>query len=115
MSALIISLILSISLRNLRKIPRTSFSVVALEKLSAQYPDLLFTLSYEEETGWGGERIYVAGEVVDNSEYGWKCRECDHEEDETPYCEECDYDICPSCGFGEPDEPCEQHKEMQNA
>ena len=87
----------------------------AIVNLSSQYPDLDITLSYEEETGWGGERIYVAGEVVENSEYGWKCRECDHEEDETPYCEECDYDICPSCGFGEPDEPCEQHKEMQNA
>mgnify|MGYP003347895764 FL=1 len=87
----------------------------ALVNLSSQYPDLDITLSYEEETGWGGERIYVAGDVVDQSEYGWKCRNCEHEEEEMPYCEECDYDICPSCGWGEPDEPCEQHKEMQNA
>ena len=74
----------------------------ALNKLSKQYPSLLFTLSYEEETGWGGEREYLRGECISESEYGWRCRECDHTEDETPYCEDCEYDMCPSCGYGEP-------------
>ena len=90
-----------------------------LLKLSSQYPDLDMTLSYEEETGWGGERIYTGGNVVSESEYGWKCRDCDHEEEETPYCETCDWDMCPSCGWGEPmDEDralCETHKEKVEA
>ncbi|NBR26496.1 MAG: hypothetical protein EBU08_22490 [Micrococcales bacterium] len=87
----------------------------AIEKLVEQYPNLNFTLSYEEETGWGGEISWEEGVEVSKSEYGWKCRECDHEEDETPYCEDCDYDTCPSCGYGEPDEACEKHKESINA
>ena len=91
----------------------------ALCKLSSQYPDLLFTLSYEEETGWGGEMEFLRGDIISNSEYGWKCRECEHTEDETPYCETCEYDMCPSCGWGEPmDEDraqCEEHKEKVGA
>lgn len=79
-----------------------SVPVPALQKLSAQYPTLLFTLSYEEETGWGGEMEILRGEVISNSEYGWQCRECEHIEDETPYCDTCDFDMCPSCGYGEP-------------
>ena len=83
----------------------------ALAELSAQYPDLLFTLSYEEETGWGGEHEYLRGERLDGSEYNWKCRECDYEEaGEPPFCEECEYDTCPSCGYQEADEPCDAHK-----
>lgn len=81
----------------------------ALTNLSSQYPDLLFTLSFEEETGWGGEWEFLRGVIISQSEYGWKCRECDHTEDETPWCEECEYDICPSCGWGEPDERCQTH------
>lgn len=81
----------------------------AIEKLSAQYPNLLFTLSYEEETGWGGEIEFLRGKDISHGEYGWKCRECDHTEDETPYCEECEYDMCPKCGWGEPDERCQTH------
>ena len=88
----------------------------ALCKLSAQYPDLLFTLSYEEETGWGGEHEYLRGRNLGGSEYNWKCRECDYEElGEPPYCEDCDYDMCPSCGWGEPDEMCEKHHTLQEA
>ena len=82
----------------------------AIKKLSAQYPTLLFTLSYEEETGWGGEIEFLRGEIISESSYGWKCRECDHTEEEAPYCEDCDYDTCPKCGYGEPDEACEVHK-----
>jgi Ferredoxin-like domain in Api92-like protein len=85
------------------------FPVIA--KLSAQYPSLLFTHSYEEETGWGGECEFLRGEQLDGSEYGWKCRECDNEEEDTPYCEECDFDTCPSCGYNEADEPCNEHRE----
>ena len=33
----------------------------AIEKLSTQYPELTITLSYEEESGWGGEIEYVDG------------------------------------------------------
>jgi hypothetical protein len=74
----------------------------AIAKLSAQYPTLLFTHSYEEETGWGGECEFLRGEKISESEYGWMCRECEHTEDETPYCEECEFDMCPNCGYGEP-------------
>lgn len=81
----------------------------AIAKLSAQYPTLLFTHSYEEETGWGGECEFLRGEKISESEYGWMCRECEHTEDETPYCEECEWDMCPNCGWGEPDERCQTH------
>ena len=83
----------------------------AIAKLSEQYPSLLFTLSYEEETGWGGECEFLRGEMISQDEYGWKCRECDSTEEDTPYCEECDFDTCPSCGYTESSEPCEQHRE----
>lgn len=87
-----------------------SFPDNALAELSAQYPELLFTLSYEEETGWGGEHEYLRGERLDGSEYNWRCNECDYEESgEPPYCEDCQYDMCPSCGWGEPDETCQTH------
>ena len=96
-----------------------SVPVPALKKLSTQYPTLLFTLSYEEETGWGGEMEILRGEVISESEYGWKCRECDHTEEDTPYCETCEFDMCPKCGYGEPmDEDranCEEHREEVNA
>ena len=69
----------------------------ALTNLSSQYPDLLLTLSYEEETGWGGELELLRGELISDESYGWKCNDCDHTEQETPYCEDCDYDTCPNC------------------
>ena len=87
----------------------------AIEKLSAQYPELEFSLSFEEETGWGGETIFANGEGTDIEAYGWKCRECDHIEEDTPYCEECEFDTCPECGYNEADEACEQHREGHNA
>ena len=77
----------------------------ALKTLSSQYPALLFTLSYEEETGWGGECEYLRGENLGGSEYNWCCRECGYEElGEPPYCEDCDFDMCPKCGYGEPND-----------
>jgi hypothetical protein len=88
--------------------------IPAIQKLSAQYPSLLFTLSYEEETGWGGEMEVLRGEIISESEYGWQCRECDHVENETPYCDTCEFDMCPNCGYGEPDDEnraeCQTHK-----
>lgn len=87
----------------------------AIEKLVAQYPNLTINLTYQEEQGWGGEITWEGGEVSEQSEYGWQCRNCDHTEDDTPYCEDCDYDTCPQCGWGEPDEMCEKHSEMSNA
>ena len=76
----------------------------AMNSLSKQFPALLFTLSYEEETGWGGEREYLRGRCISSSEYNWQCRECGYQEmEEPPYCEDCEYDMCPKCGYGEPD------------
>jgi hypothetical protein len=70
--------------------------LVALEKLSAQYPTLLFTLSYEEETGWGGEMEFLRGVVISESEYDNKCRDCDAE-DQMEYCENDCGEICNAC------------------
>ena len=89
--------------------------VPAIAKLSEQYPTVTFTLSYEEETGWGGETVFTNGDGNETEIYGWKCRECDHIEEDTPYCEECEFDTCPECGYNEADEACEQHREEANA
>ena len=92
-------------------------AVPAIEKLSEQYPDLLFTHSFEEEQGWGGELEILNGNLLSESQYDWKCRECDYEADESPYCETCCYDMCPNCGYGEPDDEdrakCDEHKEEE--
>jgi hypothetical protein len=88
--------------------------IPAMEKLSKQYPSLKINLDYEEETGWGGEVEFTDGNMLELSEYGWKCRECDAQLDESPWCDECNYDTCPECGYGEPDEACQQHKEKVN-
>ena len=71
-----------------------------LKTLSAQYPDLLFTLSYQEETGWGGEHEYLRGEQLDGSEYNWICYECDYMELGDPadlYDEDEGDFVCPIC------------------
>lgn len=83
--------------------------VPAIMKLSAQYPKLLFTLSYEEETGWGGEMEFVRGYQISDSSYGWQCNECDHTENDSPWCETCEYEICPSCNYGEVVDECQTH------
>jgi hypothetical protein len=78
----------------------------AISKLSAQYPSLLFTMSYEEETGWGGECEFLRGEMISNSEYQNKCRDCDSE-DTLDYCENDCGEICSSCNWlGEADLEC---------
>ena len=75
---------------------------------------MLFRSSYEEETGWGGECEFLNGQIISISEYGWQCRECNHQEEDTPWCDDCEYDMCPSCGYGEPMEEdrakCQTHK-----
>jgi len=82
----------------------------ALEKLSLQYPDLLFTLSYEEETGWGGEMEILRGQIISESQYDTKCSECDSY-DTMEYCEDCENNVCSMCYFGA-EEECETHKEL---
>ena len=69
----------------------------ALIKLSEQYPDLLFTLVYEEETGWGGELELLRGVVISESQYEDKCSDCDAT-DCIKYDEEKDLNICSECG-----------------
>ena len=86
----------------------------AISKLSAQYPNLLFTLSYEEETGWGGEMEFLRGEVISESEYDNMCRDCDAT-DTLEYCEECEEQLCSKCNWlGEADlkavAECQTHK-----
>jgi hypothetical protein len=85
----------------------------ALTNLSSQYPDLLFTLSYEEETGWGGEMELLRGTIISNNQYESKCRDCDSN-DTLEYCEDCENNVCSACGFGA-EEICETHKEVANA
>ena len=76
----------------------------ALFKLSEQYPDLLFTHSYEEETGWGGEMEILRGIPISESQYDNMCRDCDAT-DQMEYCEENDCgEICGNCHWlGEAD------------
>jgi hypothetical protein len=87
----------------------------ALFKLSEQYPDLLFTHSYEEETGWGGEMEILRGVAISQSEYDNQCRDCDAT-DCMEYCEEADCgEICTVCNWlGEADleavATCQTHK-----
>jgi len=85
----------------------------ALQKLSAQYPTLLFTLSYEEETGWGGEMEFLRGEIIIDNQYETKCRECD-EVDSEEECLVCESYACTKCHYGHEDE-CEKVKETANA
>ena len=70
----------------------------ALINLSSQYPDLLFTLSYEEETGWGGELELLRGVVISESEYDNMCRECEGT-DCLIYDDEKGVEICQKCGY----------------
>jgi len=85
-----------------------------LIKLSEQYPNLLMTLSYEEETGWGGECELLRGKVISESEYESQCRDCDAK-DQMEWCEDCGNEICNVCHWlGEADleavAECDTHK-----
>jgi hypothetical protein len=88
--------------------------IQAIEKLSAQYPTLLFTLSYREETDWGGEMEILRGSIISQSEYENQCNDCDSI-DTMEYCENECGQICSSCNYlGEADlenvELCQTHK-----
>jgi len=82
----------------------------ALTKLSEQYPDLLFTLSYEEETGWGGECELLRGKVISESEYDNMCRNCDgtYLDEDIVTCDDCSDWPCPKCGWS--NDMCETHQ-----
>lgn len=91
----------------------TAWSVpdVALTTLSSQYPDLLLTLNYEEETGWGGEAEFLNGELISDNSWDWMCYECDYkviQDEESLYCDQCQEDVCPNCNF-RADEECQTH------
>jgi hypothetical protein len=88
--------------------------VPAIEKLSLQYPNLEFTLSYEEETGWGGEVLFVDGSGSEIESYENKCRDCDSV-NTLQYCDNDCGEICDSCHYlGEADlecvAECDEHK-----
>lgn len=76
----------------------------AIIKLAEQYPTLMLDLEFEEETGWGGRTTYQMSdhgvERSVESEWNWKCMECDYCELNDPsdnYCEDCDEIVCPEC------------------
>lgn len=78
----------------------------AIENLSKQYPNVEFNLSYEEETGWGGEYLFVDGDGTEIESYENKCRDCD-EVNTMEYCENDCGEICSSCNYmGEADLDC---------
>lgn len=85
--------------------------VPAIEKLSEQYPNLLLTLSYEEEQGWGGEMEFLKGEIISESEYEDKCYECDAI-NTMEYCEDCECGVCSACNVNREEGKCE-HKKVE--
>lgn len=67
-------------------------------EISRQYPNLTFDMEYQEETGWGGDFTYKAGEIVSRMDYDNKCMECDeinclewNEEADEEQCTKCEY------------------------
>ncbi len=86
----------------------------AIEALSAQYPDVEFNLSYEEETGWGGEHLFIDGNGTEIEVYNNKCRDCDAL-DSLEYCDNGCGEVCDECHYmGEADldevAECDEHK-----
>jgi hypothetical protein len=78
----------------------------AIEKLSSQYPDVEFTLSFEEEQGWGGEYVFANGNGTEIESYDNKCRDCDSL-NTLEYCENDCGEICSDCNYmGEADLDC---------
>ena len=86
----------------------------ALVNLSSQYPTLLFTLNYQEETGWGGEMEILRGNIISHGQYDSRCNECEAN-DTLEYCEDCENDVCSFCGYGTSEEGCEAHPVEVNA
>ncbi len=82
--------------------------------ISEQYPTLNFNLSYEEETGWGGEVTLLNGFITTVEEYENKCRDCDAL-NSLEYCDNDCGEICNVCHYmGEADldcvAECQDHK-----
>jgi len=74
--------------------------------LSARYPNLEMSLSFEEETGWGGEIEFEEGHPIDVSSYDNKCRDCESI-NTLEYCENDCGEICSDCNYmGEADLDC---------
>lgn len=88
--------------------------IEAITKLSKQYPTLNFNLSYEEETGWGGEITLLNGFITTIEDYSSKCRDCESL-DTLEYCDNDCGEICSDCNYmGEADldcvAECDDHK-----
>jgi hypothetical protein len=86
----------------------------AIQKLSFDYPTLDITLSYQEETGWGGETTLRAGVITSDQNYESQCRDCDSY-DTMEYCDNDCGEICGECNWlGEADldivADCDTHK-----
>lgn len=80
--------------------------IPAIAHLSTLYPNLTFTLSYEEETGWGGEFLIINGNGSEIETYDNKCRDCDSL-DTMEYCDNDCGEICNACHYmGEADLDC---------
>jgi hypothetical protein len=86
----------------------------AIETLSSQYPNVEFNLSYEEETGWGGEYLFIEGDGTEIEVYNNKCKDCDAL-DSLEYCDNGCGEVCNECHYmGEADldevAECDEHK-----
>ena len=91
----------------------------AILKLSSQYPELVFTFFYQEETGWGGDCLIMNNQIINHQEYESQCPECDSN-DCMEYCENDCGEICKECGYmGEADLEaaalCDEHKGFLDA
>jgi len=71
----------------------------AILALSSQYPELVFHLYYQEETGWGGDIKIMKGVVLSEQSYESQCPECDdidcltYDDDKgVEVCSKCDYE-----------------------
>jgi hypothetical protein len=76
-----------------------SMPTPAIKNLSSQYPELIFNLFYQEETGWGGEVEIMNGSIIREADYESKCPECDsmdclsyNDEKGVEVCSQCDYE-----------------------
>jgi|694.fasta_scaffold01503_57 hypothetical protein len=88
--------------------------IPAVLALSEQYPDLVFHLFYQEETGWGGDMQIMGGATIREQHYESQCRDCDAT-DCMEYCDNDCGEICNECNYlGEADldavSECEIHK-----
>ena len=67
-----------------------------MEQLALLFPTVTFTLSFEEEQGWGGEIEFKSDTHKVIEDYENKCRDCDAI-NSVEYCDECQIDVCSKC------------------